>query len=58
MSETVFTLVVGAVFFLTMAGWFGGFCFQHIDIVNAKRIAVYGVNQCLVQNGTGVKLKS
>jgi hypothetical protein len=38
-SEVVFTLVVGAVFFLRMAGCFGGFCFQHIDIVNAKRIA-------------------
>ena len=40
MSEAVFTLVVGAVFFLRMAGCFGGFCFQHIDIVNAKRVAV------------------
>jgi hypothetical protein len=37
-SETVFTLVLGAVFFLRIADCFCGFCFQHIDIVNAEKL--------------------
>jgi len=37
-SEAVFTLVLGAVFFLRIAGCFCAFCFQHIDIANAEKL--------------------
>ena len=39
-SEALFALVVGAVFFLRIAGCFCGFCFQQIDTVNAKKKTV------------------
>jgi hypothetical protein len=41
-SEAVFTLVVGALFFLRIAGCFCGYCYQHIDIVNATQKCCIG----------------
>ena len=40
-SEAVFTLVAGVVFFLRIAGCFCGFCYQHVDIVNATKKLLY-----------------